>query len=463
MSNEPRETRPRSASVGDAPAPASPTHPSPAHPSRGHTTPAQAPPVNAKAEEEAAVEDNTVAHTPAGRRFSARPHPGTAPGKEFASPDDLNSQGTPAQEPVAEDTATQNNPPRRVVTRGMPPRDVPSLDMPSADLQTRRPRIQGAPMQGAENANDDHAASFADLDLNLLVVFDAVMQDRSLTRAARRLGLSQPATSHALARLRTVLHDPLFVRAPDGMRPTPRAQQIAGQVREALRLLRITLEPERFDPAQSQRRFTLVVNSYAARTIVPGLTRRLAEQAPGIMLDVRPIGRLEALDSLDADGADLALTVLGDGGERFKCVRVAEDDYVAVLDRNHPAAQMRVLTAERLAAMPHIELTSTGNDTSFVDRLLADRGLTRRVAVRVPSVSSTLLMVNSDYITVLPRRVATDLAAICPLVVKDLPFASPWLVLSMIWHRRLDTHPAQRWLREAVREVGQAAPVLAAL
>lgn len=402
--------------------------------------PMHAAPVNDLAEGEATIRSNPSARTPAAPLPAAH------------------TADTRATTRVKGHSAAYG-----VAGQSIPAHDPHSQGPRIQDASTQAAPVQDAPVQDAENANDDHAASFADLDLNLLVVFDAVMQDRSLTRAARRLGLSQPATSHALARLRTVLHDPLFVRAPDGMRPTPRAQQIAGQVREALRLLRITVEPERFDPATSQRRFTLVVNSYAARTIVPGLTRRLADQAPGVMLDVRPIGRLEVLDSLDTDGADLALTVLGEGGERFKCVRVAEDDYVAVLDRNHPAAQMRVLTAERLAAMPHIELTSTGNDTSFVDRALADRGLTRRVAVRVPFLSSTLLLVNSDYITVLPRRVAIDLAAICPLVVKDLPFASPWLVLSMIWHRRLDTHPAQRWLREAVREVGQAEPVLAAL
>jgi DNA-binding transcriptional LysR family regulator len=329
----------------------------------------------------------------------------------------------------------------------------------SDELQLQSETID-AIVNDAGNAKvEPKPADWSAMDLNLLVVFDAIMQDRSLTRAARRLGLSQPATSHALARLRIMLRDALFVRAPDGMRPTPRAQQMAEQVREALRLLRQTLEPEGFDPGLSQRRFTLVVNNYAARTVVPGLTRYLADHAPRAMLDVRPIGRLEVLDSLDADGADVALTVLGEGGERFKCVRVMEDDYVAVLDRNHPAAKLPILTAERLASMPHIDLTSTGNDTSFVDRGLAEFGLTRRIAVRVPFLSSTLLLVNSDYVTVLPRRVARDMADICPLVVKDLPFATPWLVLSMIWHRRLDDQPAHRWLREAIRSVGQGGPM----
>jgi DNA-binding transcriptional LysR family regulator len=101
-------------------------------------------------------------------------------------------------------------------------------------------------------------------------------------------------------------------------------------------------------------------------------------------------------------------------------------------------------------------ITSTGDDTAFVDRALAERGLSRRIATRVPFLSIALLLVNSDHLAVLPRRVATDLAAICPLAVKDLPFGSPWIALSMIWHRRLDNHPAQRWLRETIRNASVA-------
>jgi DNA-binding transcriptional LysR family regulator len=294
-----------------------------------------------------------------------------------------------------------------------------------------------------------------DIDLNLLIVFDAVMQERSLTRAGRLIRLSQPATSHALGRLRHIMHDELFIRTPEGMRPTPRAQQMSQPVREALSLFRLALEPEAFDPRISRRTFTLAVNNYAARAVVPALIRLVAEQAPGISLDVRPTGRVDILNSLDTDGADVALTMLGEGGDRFKCVRIMEDDYVAVMDRNHPAANA-VLTPARMAEMPNIAITSTGDDTAFVDRALAERGLTRRIASRVPFLSIALLLVNSDHLAVLPRRVATDLAAICPLAVKDLPFGSPWIALSMIWHRRLDTNPAQRWLRETIRNASVA-------
>jgi DNA-binding transcriptional LysR family regulator len=289
------------------------------------------------------------------------------------------------------------------------------------------------------------------VDLNLLIVFDAVMQERNLTRAGKRLGLSQPAASHALARLRQMLHDDLFIRTPDGMRPTPRAEQMAQPVREALRELRITLEPEAFEPASSTREFSLAVNNYAARAIVPALARIVGNLAPRVSLDINPIGMRDVFDHLDAGGMDMALTTLVDGGERFKCVRVMDDDFVALLDGSHPAAEGAVIPAERLADIPHIAITSTGDDTSFIDDALEQRGLARTIATRVPFLSVVLMLVGSDRLAVVPRRVAEDLARICPLVARELPFPSPRIALSMIWHRRLDNHAAHRWLRDMVK------------
>jgi DNA-binding transcriptional LysR family regulator len=293
--------------------------------------------------------------------------------------------------------------------------------------------------------------NWGSIDLNLLIVFDAVMQERNLTRAGRRLGLSQPATSHALARLRTMLHDELFVRAPEGMQPTPRATQMADAVRDALRVLSITLEPEAFEPAESARGFSIAANNYAARAVVPPLARLVGEAAPRVTLDIRPIGMRDVLDRLDADGLDLALSTLVDGGERFKCVRICDDDYVAVLDRQHPVAAAGQLTLEHLADIPHITITSSGDDTTFIDEALEQRGLQRRIATRVPFLSIVLMLVGANRLAVVPRRVANDLAVICPIAVKELPFVSPRIVLSMIWHRRVDNHPAHRWLRDMVR------------
>ena len=291
-----------------------------------------------------------------------------------------------------------------------------------------------------------------DVDLNLLVTFDAVMQERNLTRAGRRLGLSQPATSHALARLRSTLGDDLFIRTPEGMQPTQLAEQMAQPVREALRGLRVALEPHGFDPATSNRRFTLAVNNYAARALVPALVHRVADAAPRVSLEIRPIGYTDVLDLLDGDGVDLALSALIDGGERFKCTRIMDDDYVAVLDPNHPAAAANCLSAEMLARIPHIVISSKGDDTGFVDEALEEQGLTRNIAARVPFLSIALMLVGSKRTAVIPRRVATDLASICPLVVRELPFSSPRVTLSMLWHRRVDNYQAHRWLRERVRQ-----------
>lgn len=289
------------------------------------------------------------------------------------------------------------------------------------------------------------------LDLNLLVTFDAVMQERNLTRAGRRLGLSQPATSHALARLRATLGDELFIRTPEGMQPTQRAEEMAQPVREALRVLHLAMEPRSFDPATSSRAFTLAVNNYAARALVPSLVHSVAEVAPDVTLDIRPIGYRDVLDMLDGDGVDLAVTGLIEGGERFKTARIMEDDYVAVLDTDHPLAHIDRVSPEALAETPHIVINSKGDDTSFVDEALEEHGFHRKIVARVPFLSIALMLIGSKRVAVISRRVATDLATICPVVVKELPFSSPRVTLSMLWHRRVDTYEAHRWLRETVR------------
>jgi DNA-binding transcriptional LysR family regulator len=289
------------------------------------------------------------------------------------------------------------------------------------------------------------------IDLNLLVVFDMLMREHSLTRAGRRLGLSQPAASHALARLRQMLNDDLFIRTPEGMQPTVRAEQMAEPVRGALLALSSTLKPESFDPASAQRDFTVAVNNHAARAIVPALIRDVANVAPGVSLDIRPIGSADLTDQLDAGGTDVVLSRLIDGGDRFRCVRVMDDDYVALLDREYGAAMEPELSADMVAGIPHVAITSSGDDTSFIDEALEQRGLVRKIAARVPFLSLVLILVDSKLLAVAPRRVAVDLTRICPLVVKELPFPSPRIVLSMIWQRRVDNHAAHRWLRDMIK------------
>ncbi|HME23393.1 MAG TPA: LysR family transcriptional regulator [Acetobacteraceae bacterium] len=288
-------------------------------------------------------------------------------------------------------------------------------------------------------------------DLNLLLVFEAVMQERNLTRAGRRLGMSQPAVSHALARLRHTLNDELFVRGPDGMQPTPRAERMAEPVHAALQELQVTLAADEFDPAQASRTFAVSANNHAARAVIPGLVRRVAAVAPSVLLDVQPVGMRHVLDQLDDGSVELALTTLTEGGDRFKCVGLLEDDYVVLFSSDHSAAAEPDMSIERFAGLPHISITSSGDDAQFIDQSLAELGLARSVYTMIPLHSVVSVLVGSNAVAVVPRLVAVDLIAVCALTMRALPFRSPRVALSMIWHRRLDNHAAHRWLRGTLR------------
>jgi DNA-binding transcriptional LysR family regulator len=290
------------------------------------------------------------------------------------------------------------------------------------------------------------------LNLNLLVVFDGIMHERTLTRAGQRLGMSQPAVSHALARLRHVLKDELFVRTPEGMLPTPRAARMAEPVRAALQNLQVTLQEDEFDASQSSRSFTIAANNHAARAVIPTFARRMATLAPSVVLDVRANGSFHILDQLDEGDVDLALTTLLEGGDRFKCTGLLNDEYVAILSRNSPVAAEPVLLLESFVALSHVINTSVGCDTNFVDDALAERGLARHVTAKVPLHSLIFMLIGSNSLAVVPRRVAVDLVAIGPFTMRPLPFPSPRIALSMIWHRRVDNHPAHRWLRRTLRD-----------
>lgn len=296
------------------------------------------------------------------------------------------------------------------------------------------------------------AITWSTLDLNLLRVFNAIVQEKTLTRAGHRLGMSQPAVSHALARLRHMLKDDLFIRTPEGMSPTPRAQRIEGRLRAALQELRITLEDDEFDASEASRSFPIVANNHAARAVIPAFTRRVARLAPAVVLDVRPIGMQHVFDQLDGGAAELALTTLTEGGDRFKCVGLLEDEYVVMLSSSHRLAGGPELSIDHFVTLPHIVSTSDGDNSTVIDDALAEHGLARHVASRVPLHSLIFLLINSDALAVVPRRVASTLVAICPLLMRPLPFPSPRIPLVMIWHRRLDNHPAHRWLRATLRE-----------
>ena len=296
--------------------------------------------------------------------------------------------------------------------------------------------------------------NFGAFDLNLLVVFDAVMQERSVTRAGGRIGLSQPAMSHALNRLRHLLKDPLFVRTPEGMVPTPRAEQLAEPLRRALSDMQAALEPELFAPDRAERRFAIAVNNYAAVVVTPTLVLAAAEAAPKVGLDLRPSGLQSPIELLDRGELDLALGYFDAPGERFATASLLEDHFVLAMRADHPAARSK-LTAKSFAALQHLEISSSGEETGFIDAWLAREKMSRHVAYQAPYLSAGRILQRSNMVTSVSASYAQGLLGAGALSFLALPCPSPRLTLAMLWHRRLDNQPAQRWLRGLVSQVCQ--------
>ncbi|UGY19466.1 LysR family transcriptional regulator [Bradyrhizobium septentrionale] len=287
------------------------------------------------------------------------------------------------------------------------------------------------------------------LDLNLLLVFDAVMRERSAVRAASALALSQPAVSHALNRLRHALKDRLFVRTPSGMLPTPRAEALALPIRKALNELQLAVEGDQFDPAQANRRFTIAVNNYAAVVAVGLILAAARAQAPKVRLTLLPSGTLNLADRLDRGELDLAISSRALESERFASQRLIEDRFVAVLRAGHPALRKK-LTAELLAGLPHLAITSSGENLDFVDAWLQARNAERTIAADVPYLSAGAVLVQSNMVAILGRKLALEFRRAYPIEMRELPFDAAKLQSVMSWHRRFDDMPAHRWLRDTI-------------
>src|ERR1700709_876013 len=191
------------------------------------------------------------------------------------------------------------------------------------------------------------------------------MQDRSVTRAGQRLGLSQPAMSHALTRLRHMLKDELFVRSPNGMMPTPRAEELATPIRVALDGLQQSLEPMQFDPSKATVSFRIAVDNYAAIVLVAPIAAQIAKIAPGVKLDFLPSGTLNVLEQLDRSELHLAMGPSRDQGERFSRKRLLQDQFVVVHRKGHPAAKVQEFSTERLATLAQLEISSAQFGADF--------------------------------------------------------------------------------------------------
>ena len=311
--------------------------------------------------------------------------------------------------------------------------------------------------------------NFRTLDLNLLRIFDAVMTERSLTRAARTLSLTQPAVSNALRRLREALGDDLVRRNGFGVDPTPRALALWPAVSESLRQLEASLAPGDFTASKAQDTFVLAMADATAAELIPGLIDILEGDAPGVSMRVVPLTTRDPRRLLDDGGADLAVgyfpDVLADLSAQAQAGQVVtfaherqyDGEYVCVMRQGHPLARGPMSVA-RYCAARHLLVSFSGRPFGFIDEALASIGRTRRVVLTVNQFfTAGRVVAHSDLLTVLPRHFVGVTGMADELVLRPLPFDVPTVHVDSLWHRRREREPAHAWLRLAVQAAAKRA------
>lgn len=302
-----------------------------------------------------------------------------------------------------------------------------------------------------------HDVHLHTLDLNLLVVLEALADTRSVTATAERVGLTQSATSHALARLRTTLGDPLFVRSRAGLVPTERALALAGPLRDALdRLRRAVAPPVAFEPATAKRRFVVCTADYTELVLLPRLMDRLARSAPGIDLRLTTSDGdpMEQLAQGDADvfiGPVIPQYDRTDIRER----RLFDEHFVCIVRTDHPKVPKR-WTLAQFAALDHAFIAPRGRPGGTVDTVLDQHGLSRRIALTLPHfLVAPFIVATTDLVLTIPERVARTFAAFLPLRIVDPPTDIPGFTMSLLWHDRRHHDPGHEWLRSELAAVAK--------
>jgi DNA-binding transcriptional LysR family regulator len=259
--------------------------------------------------------------------------------------------------------------------------------------------------------------------------------------------------SNALARLRALFDDPLLIRTPDGMRPTPRADELRAPLAAALKTIRDgVLAPRRWEPKTAGNTFHLASHDLEQLSLMPALSRRLAREAPGIRLEVSiPRERLPVED-LYQGRIDMMIGVQDEEHGGLFRATLGSDGFLCLLRKGHPAAKGK-LTLQKYAAMDHLLVSPFGGMTGFVDRALAAHGLARRVMMAVPQFSlAPWILMRTDYILTYPEKAARMFAAELPLTLLAPPLKLPRFTQYLYWHERTQADPAHRWLRQQVRE-----------
>lgn len=296
-------------------------------------------------------------------------------------------------------------------------------------------------------------------DLNLLLVFDAVNRERNVTRAGERLGLSQPAVSAALGRLRSLFQDPLFVRTSQGMQPTQRAKELVEPLSRALLIIEETVQKQaQFDPAGSQRRFNIMMMDIGEMEFLPRLLQRLRVIGSGISVESTQPAMMDGHDpvaAFEAGAIDMALGYWPQlsASRGFERRRLFTDSFACVIRKDHPVIR-RTISAEQFTEATHVIVTTHGNTDGVIERALLQQGLRRRIVVRVPHfLAVPEIITNTDSVVTIPAGLAARLSKIYPLRVLSPPLTLNSFDVSVYWHVRFNNDPGLRWMKETLGDL----------
>lgn len=299
-----------------------------------------------------------------------------------------------------------------------------------------------------------HDVNLSSVDLNLLVVLRALLAERSVTTAAQRLGLSQPATSHALSRLRDLFGDPLLVRVGRTLVLSPRAEALRPDVDRALDAVSgLLAKPPAFDPKTATRTFSIATSDYGQFVLLPPLLARIAKEAPKVDLWVRDMSAMPMDEWFRDGGLDVALAPVGAKARRARGLQVERlftESFVCVVRKGHPAVKKR-LTLSAFAELPHAFIAPRGTRGGVVDEALKKRGKSRRIALAVPHfLVAPHAVARSDLIVTLAERVARFFEEHLPVRVLPPPLPLPTFAVSLIWHERVGADPGHAWFRKQI-------------
>ncbi|MCP4756490.1 MAG: LysR family transcriptional regulator [Proteobacteria bacterium] len=289
------------------------------------------------------------------------------------------------------------------------------------------------------------------IDLNLLLVFDCIYREESLTLAGERLGRTQSAVSHALERLRSVFDDPLFVRTSKKMRPTSRAQELALPIQRALETIQeVLVPPERFSPEKLERTFSLSMSDYCEMVILPSLMESLWQRAPNVRIEVLSPATSDAQQGLETGTFDL---IIGnkDVSSGIYQQKLFEDEFVCMVNENHSEIQDEI-TLENYLKYPHVLFSPRGKGDRLVAECLKKQNLKRKVSLQVPHILVIpRVLKNTPYIVTLPRKLANALDLTALQLLKP-PIDLPKLPIMQYWHETMHHDPTHVWLRRMIQE-----------